>query len=111
MSTKYHVEQYEQENGETVWFTATINGDMATGEQYATKLEAECELIQLQQAERDIEYIEKKNQSGESILPAILWLVATLLLAMLFIVPTARHYDRQINAFIESNTTPANWTR
>jgi len=36
------------------------------------------------------------NQSG-SILPDICWLFATLLLAALFIVPTVRHYDGQVN--------------
>ncbi len=40
-------------------------------------------------------YPVKDRQSG-SIIPELCWLVATLLLAMLFIVPTVRHYDGQI---------------
>ncbi len=43
---------------------------------------------------------QEKQPHGEergSIIPELCWLVATLLLAMLFIVPTVRHYDGQIN--------------
>ncbi len=53
------------------------------------------------------EHAAKLNNQSGSIIPELCWLVATLLLAMLFIVPTVRHYDAQITTLIEKGVTPS----